>query len=100
MRSVPAVIRSLLSPDEVTSTPVFLAAVGLFQFDGLGRLTGSVAVNATRSRSTPSGKYGAAYSSQIHCNAKMVGTYTSRSFRNWNDDDQFHAGTRISYMRC
>jgi hypothetical protein len=64
------------SPDEVTSTPVFLAAVGLFQFDGLGRLTGSVAVNATRSRSTPSGKYGAAYSSQIHCNAKMVGTYT------------------------
>src|SRR5580704_6318642 len=23
------------SPDEVTSTPVFLAAVGLFQFDGL-----------------------------------------------------------------
>jgi len=22
------------SPDEVTSTPVFLAAVGLFQFDG------------------------------------------------------------------
>jgi hypothetical protein len=33
-------------------------------------------VNATRSRSTPSGKYGAAYSSQIHCNAKMVGTYT------------------------
>jgi hypothetical protein len=64
------------SPDEVTSTPVFLAAVGIFQFDGLGRLTGSVAVNATRSRSTPSGKYGAAYSSQIHCNAKMVGTYT------------------------
>jgi hypothetical protein len=64
------------SPDEVTSTPVFLAAVGLFQFDGLGRLTGSVAVNATRSRSTPSGKYGAAYSSQIHCNAKMVGTYS------------------------
>jgi hypothetical protein len=64
------------SPDEVTSTPVFLAAVGLFQFDGLGRLTGSVAVNATRSRTTPSGKYGAAYSSQIHCNAKMVGTYT------------------------
>jgi hypothetical protein len=64
------------SPDEVTSTPVFLAAVGLFQFDGLGRLTGSVAVNATRSRSTPSGKYGAAYSSQIHCNAKMFGTYT------------------------
>ena len=64
------------SPDEVTSTPVFLAAVGLFQFDGLGRLTGSVAVNATRSRSTPSGKYGGAYSSQIHCNAKMVGTYT------------------------
>ena len=64
------------SPDEVTSTPVFLAAVGLFQFDGLGRLTGSVAVNATRSRSTPSGKYGTAYSSQIHCNAKMVGTYT------------------------
>ena len=64
------------SPDEVTSTPVFLAAVGLFQFDGLGRLTGSVAVNATRSRNTPSGKYGAAYSSQIHCNAKMVGTYT------------------------
>ena len=64
------------SPDEVTSTPVFLAAVGLFLFDGLGRLTGSVAVNATRSRSTPSGKYGAAYSSQIHCNAKMVGTYT------------------------
>jgi hypothetical protein len=64
------------SPDEVTSTPVFLAAVGLFQFDGLGRLTGSVAVNATRSRSTPSGKYGSAYSSQIHCNAKMVGTYT------------------------
>ena len=63
-------------PDEVTSTPVFLAAVGLFQFDGLGRLTGSVAVNATRSRSTPSGKYGGAYSSQIHCNAKMVGTYT------------------------
>jgi len=47
------------SPDEVTSTPVFLAAVGLFQFDGLGRLTGSVAVNATRSRNTPSGKYGA-----------------------------------------
>jgi hypothetical protein len=64
------------SPDEVISTPVFLAAVGLFQFDGLGRVTGSVAVNATRSRSTPSGKYGAAYSSQIHCNAKMVGTYT------------------------
>jgi hypothetical protein len=64
------------SPDEVSSTPVFLAAVGLFQFDGRGRLTGSVAVNATRSRSTPSGKYGAAYSSQIHCNAKMVGTYT------------------------
>jgi hypothetical protein len=64
------------SPDEVTSTPVFLAAVGLFQFDGLGRLTGSVAVNATRSKSTPSGKYGAAYSSQIHCDAKMVGTYT------------------------
>ena len=64
------------SPDEVTSTPVFLAAVGLFQFDGLGRLTGSVAVNATRSRATPSGKYGTAYSSQIHCNAKMVGTYT------------------------
>jgi hypothetical protein len=64
------------SPDEVTSTPVFLAAVGIFQFDGLGRLTGSVAVNATRSRSTPSGKYGGAYSSQIHCNAKMVGTYT------------------------
>src|SRR5260221_12961572 len=64
------------SPDEVTSTPVFLAAVGLFQFDGLGRLTGSVAVNATRSRSTPSGKYGVSYSSQIHCNSKMVGTYT------------------------
>jgi hypothetical protein len=64
------------SPDEVTSTPVFLAAVGLFRFDGLGRLTGSVAVNATRSRSTPSGKYGAAYSSQIHCDAKMAGTYT------------------------
>src|SRR5215470_5361528 len=64
------------SPDEVSSTPVFLAAVGLFQFDGRGRLTGSVAVNATRSRSTPSGKYGAAYSSQIHCSAKMVGTYT------------------------
>ena len=63
------------SPDEVTSTPVFLAAVGLFQFDGRGRLTGSVAVNATRSRGTPSGKYGAAYSSQIHCNARMVGTY-------------------------
>jgi hypothetical protein len=64
------------SPDEVTSTPVFLAAVGVFQFDGQGRLTGSVAVNATRSRSTPSGQYGAAYSSQIHCNAKMIGTYT------------------------
>ena len=64
------------SPDEVTSTPVFLAAVGLFQFDGSGRLTGSVAVNATRSRTTPSGNFGAAYSSQIHCNAKMVGTYT------------------------
>lgn len=64
------------SPDEVTSTPVFLAAVGVFQFDGQGRLTGSVAMNATRSRSTPSGHYGAAYSSQIHCNAKMIGTYT------------------------
>jgi hypothetical protein len=65
------------SPNEVTSTPVFLAAaVGVFQFDGIGRLTGSVAVNATRSRSTPSGQYGAAYSSQIHCNAKMIGTYT------------------------
>jgi hypothetical protein len=64
------------SPDEVTSTPVFLAAVGLFHFDGEGRLTGSVAVNATRSRSMPSGKYGASFSSQIHCDAKMTGTYT------------------------
>lgn len=64
------------SPDEVSSTPVFLAAVGVFVFNGAGLLRGTVAVSATRSRSTPSGKYGAAYSSQIHCEAKMVGTYT------------------------
>jgi len=64
------------SPGEVTSTPVFLAAVGIFNFDGKGRLTGSVAVNATRSRSMPSGKYGGEYSNQIHCEAKMGGTYT------------------------
>ena len=63
------------SPGEVTFAPVFLAAVGIFHFDGSGRLTGSVAVNATRSRPAPSGKYGATFSNQIHCNATMEGTY-------------------------
>ena len=88
------------SPDEVTSTPVFLAAVGLFQFDGLGRLTGSVAANATRSRSTPSGKYGRRCVQQSDPLQREDGRDVHRrSFRNWNDDDQFHAGTRIFYMR-
>jgi hypothetical protein len=64
------------APAEVTSSPVYLAAVGVFVFDGAGRLKGTVAVSATRSRSAPSGKYGAMYSSQIECDAKMVGTYT------------------------
>jgi hypothetical protein len=63
------------APEEVVSTPVFLGAVGIFVFDGVGRLKGSVTVSATRTRSTPSGKYGASYSRQIQCDAKMVGTY-------------------------
>jgi hypothetical protein len=63
------------APDEVVSTPVFLGAVGVFVFDGLGRMKGSVTVSATRTRATPSGKYGGSYSRQIECDAKMVGTY-------------------------
>ena len=62
-------------PGELTSSPVYLASIGLVSFNGRGLLRGSVSNSATRTDVIPAGKYIAPYSSQILCNAKMAGTY-------------------------
>jgi hypothetical protein len=61
-------------PGELTSSPVYLASIGLVIFNGRGLLRGSVANSATRTEVIPTGKYIEPYSSQILCNAKMSGT--------------------------
>ena len=63
-------------PEDVVSIPVYLGAIGLFYFDGKGRLHGNTKVSATRKGVSPSRKAGANYSSQVLCLAKMSGTYT------------------------
>ncbi len=65
------------SPNELTSPPGFLASIGLISFDGQGLLKGSVSNSATRTKVIPAGRYQTPYSSQILCNPKMSGTYTS-----------------------
>jgi hypothetical protein len=62
-------------PGELTSSPVYLASIGLVTFDGRGLLRGSVSNSATRTEAIPAGKYITPYSSQILCDAKMSGTY-------------------------
>jgi hypothetical protein len=64
------------SPDQLTSIPVFLAAIGRFRFDGHGVMRGGLTVSATRTDVVPVGKYNSPYSSQIRCEAEMTGTYS------------------------
>jgi len=63
-------------PSDLTSTPVFLASLGLITFDGQGLLKGLVANSATRTDVIAAGRYITPYSSQILCSLKMNGTYT------------------------
>jgi len=54
-------------PGELTSSPVYLASIGLVIFDGRGLLRGSVANSATRTEIIPAGKYVAPYIAAKFC---------------------------------
>jgi hypothetical protein len=61
---------------DLTSSPVFLASLGLVTFDGMGLLKGAVENSATRTDVIVPGKSGRPQSSQILCDLKMTGTYS------------------------